>query len=328
VQFERRTEASAPARLLRPDSAIHGLGSSSVRSYNTLPPRRYTQRQWNFRRTGTGRQYEPRVSHSEQRLRRPRGSACLRAECNGVPDGWLGCLTIWPYGSSLPQVSTLNSDGRVKANVAIVAAGNDAAGSVNVYVTDAAQLVIDIEGFFVQAGSTSNALQFYTLPPCRIADTRNPNDVFGGPYIAGGTTRSFPVAATCNIPANATAYSLNLTAVPHGPLGHMTVWPQGQPLPLASVLNASTGTVAANAAIVPAGTPDGGVTVYASEDTDLVIDINGYFARPGPGGLSLYTVSPCRVIDTRNGAGAFNGTLALNVAGSACNVNWAHKRSC
>ena len=54
----------------------------------------------------------------------------------------------------------------------------------------------------------------------------------------------------------------------------------------------------ANAAIVPAGV-GGDVDVFATNNTDLVIDINGYFAPPGTGGLSLYNLTPCRVIDTR-----------------------------
>ena len=49
-----------------------------------------------------------------------------------------------------------------------------------------------------------------------------------------------------------------------------------------STLNNPTATDVANAAIVPAGT-DGEITVYASNDTDLVIDINGYFAAAGTG---------------------------------------------
>ena len=34
--------------------------------------------------------------------------------------------------------------------------------------------------------------------------------------------------------------------------------------------------------------------------------------------MSLYAVTPCRVLDTRNGNGAFNGELTVNVAGSPC----------
>ena len=78
----------------------------------------------------------------------------------------------------------------------------------------------------------------------------------------------------------------------------MTVWPTGGTRPVVSTLNDLTGTIVANAALVPAGT-GGEVSVYPSNDTNVVIDINGYFAAPGPGGLSLYAVTPCRVIDTR-----------------------------
>jgi hypothetical protein len=45
------------------------------------------------------------------------------------------------------------------------------------------------------------------------------------------------------------------------------------------------------------------VNVFTTDATDLVIDINGYFAPQGPGGLSLYTVTPCRVLDSRLPAG-------------------------
>ena len=61
----------------------------------------------------------------------------------------------------------------------------------------------------------------------------------------------------------------------------------------------------ANAAIVPAGT-NGAVSLYANNPTDVLFDINGYFAPPGAGGLQFYPVTPCRVADTRTGAG-FSG---------------------
>lgn len=232
-----------------------------------------------------------------------------------VPSGTLGYLTLWPTGQAQPLVSTLNSDGRIKANAAIVPAGIN--GGVNVYVTDAAQVVLDIDGYFVPAG-TAGALAFYPVTPCRVADTRNATGPLGGPTISGGSSRDFPVqASACGIPATAQAYSLNVTAVPHGALGYLTTWPTGQTQPLVSTLNSPTGQVVANAAIVPAGT-SGAVSVYVTDPADVVLDINGYFAPPGTGGLSLYTVSPCRVLDTRNAAGAFSGVLPINVTDSTC----------
>ncbi len=136
----------------------------------------------------------------------------------------------------------------------------------------------------------------------------------------GNATRTFPIlSSSCNVPAAAQAYSLNFTSVPQGTLGFLTTWPAGQTQPLVSTLNAPTGAVTANAAIVPAGT-NGDISVFVTNNSNLVIDINGYFAPMNTGGLSLFTLSPCRVLDTRNPLGSqpFSGTLGVNVATSGC----------
>ena len=57
------------------------------------------------------------------------------------------------------------------------------------------------------------------------------------------------------------------------------MFPAGQPQPVVSTLNAYQGQIVANAAIVPAGT-SGSVDVYASDNTNVIIDINGYYAAP------------------------------------------------
>ena len=207
----------------------------------------------------------------------------------------------------------------MKANAAIVQAG--AGGGINVYVTNSTHVILDIDGYFVPSGTTSS-LAFYPLTPCRVVDTRFANGLLGSPSIGAGSSRSFPVrSGVCGIPSSAQAYSFNYTAVPHGLLGYLTTWPTGQSQPFVSTLNSYTGVVAANAAIVPAGT-GGNVSVYASDATDLIIDVNGYFAPPGPGGLSLYTTPPCRILDTRQppGSAPGNGTTAVSVTGSTCGI--------
>ncbi len=222
-----------------------------------------------------------------------------------VPHGPLSYLTIWPTGQTQPLVSTLNSlDGRIKANAAIVPAGTS--GSVSVFATDPTDVVLDVNGYFVPASSGGN-LSFYPVAPCRVADTRMPAGSFGGPSMSPGSSRTFLVTQTCGIPAYATAYSLNMTVVPTGPLGFLTVWPTGQARPFVSTLNAPTGEIVANAAIIPAGTNEG-IDVYTTNQTDLVIDINGYFAQAGlAGALSFYTATPCRLVDTRLAVGTFGG---------------------
>jgi len=252
----------------------------------------------------------------------PSSAAAYSLNVSVVPQRSLGYLTIWPAGEGQPVVATLNSlDGRIKADAAIVPAGEN--GAVSVYVTDTSNLVLDINGYFAPASGST--LAFYPLTPCRIADTRSSSfpQGLGPPFLTGHTQRDFPIlnATSCGIPSTAKAYSLNFSVVPHGGLGYLTVWPTGQTRPLVSTLNDVPGTIIANAAIVPAGT-SGDVSVYPSNDTDLIIDINGYFAPPGTGGLSLYAVAPCRVIDTRHvGSGQpFSGTLnpPVNVTGSFC----------
>ena len=182
-------------------------------------------------------------------------------------------------------------------------------------------MILDINGYF--AAASGSTLAFYPLTPCRVADTRNSSypQGLGPPYLSGGQERDFPIlaATSCNVPASAAAYSLNFSVVPHGALYYMTVWPTGESRPVVSTLNDIPGTIIANAAIVPASA-SGDISVYPTNDTDLVIDINGYFAPEGPNGLSLYAVAPCRVIDTRNMGGAFSGTRnpPINVVGSQC----------
>ncbi len=245
-----------------------------------------------------------------------------------VPHESLGYLTMWPTGGDRPLVSTLNSqDGRIKANAAIVVAGTPS-GSVSVFATNTTDVVIDINGIFI---AQESLLQFYPVTPCRIADTRStlyPQGL-GGPHLAPKVARDFPVMDSACIPDGASplAYSLNFTVSPYpamgSPLGYLEVWPTGaQPEEPVSTLNNLTGTYVANAAIVEAGT-SGKITAYGTNDTDLVIDINGYFAEPNGEGLSFYTVTPCRVLDTRSPQVAspkntFSGELTVDVQNSPC----------
>ncbi len=167
--------------------------------------------------------------------------------------------------------------------------------------------------------------QYVPVMPCRIADTRTSNGPFGGPQLDGVASRSFAIPqSACNIPATALAYSLNVTAVPRGPLGFLSLWPDGMAQPVASTLNSWLGTVVANAAIVAAG-QGGAVSVFASNPTDVILDINGYFDSAA--GDPFYPTQPCRVDDTRGAAGPLGGpalssgeTRSIPVLSSSCGL--------
>src|SRR6202142_769383 len=170
-----------------------------------------------------------------------------------VPKGPLSYLTLWPTGQTQPGVSTLNSfQGTVVANAAVVPAGTG--GAVSVYVTNATDVILDINGYF-DSPSVAGSLPFYPAQPCRVADTRGATGAFGGPSLSAGQSRDFAVpSSACGIPATASAFSMNVTVVPPGYLGFLTAWPTGQARPNVSTLNSWQGKVVANAALVPSGT--------------------------------------------------------------------------
>src|SRR5208282_738520 len=166
-------------------------------------------------------------------------------------------------------------------------------------------------------GTTASApiaLQFIPVTPCRVADTRNATGPFGGPELGAASSREFDIPnSVCGIPTTAVAYSLNVTVVPNASLNYLTLYPSSSPSfpsppapcagqPYVSTLN-SDGRVKAGAAIVPAG-PDGGICVYVSDATQVILDIDGYFLPSGTNSsLAFYPLTPCRVADTRNAVG-------------------------
>lgn len=238
----------------------------------------------------------------------PSTAGAVAVNITAIPKGPLGFLTAWKKGVPQPTVSTLNAlDGRVKANFAILAL--DSTQSISLYATDSTDVALDVTGYFSLAPPPPNSsipsLGFAALTPCRVVDTRNTSGSLGGPALVANATRTFPVmASNCNIPSNAIAYSLNITAVPRTTLGFLTLWSSGKTRPLASTLNATTGTVVANAAILEAGS-NGMIDAYATDETHLVIDINGYFS---PTATALYFPSSgCRIAYTGDPNGPFGG---------------------
>jgi hypothetical protein len=155
--------------------------------------------------------------------------------------------------------------------------------------------------FSTNAVST-NALTFVAITPCRLVDTRGAADgfngiaPFSGPSIPAAGTITIPVQsaaeavantspAPCGvIPSIAQAYSFNVTVVPAGggSVAYLSLWPAGSPQPIVATLNDLQGSIVANAAIVPAGTSNGAVSVFNSGPaaTDVIIDMNGYFTAP------------------------------------------------
>jgi hypothetical protein len=165
----------------------------------------------------------------------------------------------------------------------------------------------------VSFGQTRSVL--VPVTPCRVVDTRQSSGPLAGPDMLAGTSRSFPIpTSSCGIPATASAYSLNVTVVPNAKLQYLTIWPTGQTQPVVSTLNSNNGQIIANAAIVPAGT-SGAVSVYVTDQTNVIIDIDGYFTLDQPDTTiqsTAYGTGALANDTSPNGNNSAFGTNALN----------------
>lgn len=136
-------------------------------------------------------------------------------------------------------------------------------------------------GTFKFPGCASGG-KFFTLTPCRVADTRNPPGPSGGPDLQANTTRSFPAAGLCGIPTDARAIALNVTVFRETDFGNLRLYPTGGPPPGSSTINFVANKVRANNAIIPLGT-DGEISVQcdmppdSTGSTGFLFDVYGYF---------------------------------------------------
>jgi hypothetical protein len=77
------------------------------------------------------------------------------------------------------------------------------------------------------------------------------------------------------IPPHTSAAVLNLTGTDAAAAGYVTAWPCGEPRPLASVLNLTTGETRPNLAIVKIGA-NNSVCLYTQSGTHFVADLAGW----------------------------------------------------
>jgi hypothetical protein len=124
--------------------------------------------------------------------------------------------------------------------------------------------------------------RFHTLPPCRVADTRNAPGPSGGPALQANTSRSFPTIGICGIPATARAVAINVTVTQPGDVGNLRLHPFGEALPDASTINFAANQTRANNAIVGLGL-SGRLAVRCdmplspTATTHFLFDVTGYF---------------------------------------------------
>ena len=123
------------------------------------------------------------------------------------------------------------------------------------------------------------AARFHAVTPCRLLDTRLPPGPAGGPILAAGERRSFPVGGACSLPASAKAAAVNVTAVAPSAPGNLRLFAAGLAPPATSVVNFAAGRTRANNATVVLG-GSGQATLQCDMSgggTHVVVDVFGYY---------------------------------------------------
>ncbi|MBI5089407.1 MAG: hypothetical protein HZB15_11275 [Actinobacteria bacterium] len=157
-------------------------------------------------------------------------------------------------------------------------------GHLCVYTSAAADLIVDVQGAFVD-----DAARFDPVAPQRLLDTR-----------ITGRAQTTSVTA----PPGADAVSLNLTVTGSAVAGFLTAYPCGGALPTVSNVNFGAGETIAGAAYVPVG-QGGTVCLFTNTpDVDVVVDLTGTFADTGA--LAFTPAVPTRVYDTRSAIGGWS----------------------
>ena len=185
-----------------------------------------------------------------------------------------GYLTMYPGPcdpSRRPLASSLNySGGRTIANLVVAALGAD--GSVCVFASTTAKVVVDVDGWLGPTGAPIT-----TANPQRLLDTR---PGMGALDPAKGRLTPFvpvvlPASALAGAGSSPAALLLNVTVVAPSADGYLTVYPCQAGAPLASNVNYRAGEVRPN--LVEAR-PDsaGHICVVSMVATDLVVDVDGW----------------------------------------------------
>jgi uncharacterized protein (DUF1501 family) len=222
-------------------------------------------------------------------------------------------VTVSPSGELRPFASNLNPvPGRAIPNLVLARVG--VGGAIDLYNnTGEVHLVGDVVGYFTPSGDVG----LEALSPARLLDTR---DGTGGRLgvLGPGQTLELKVTGVGGVPGSCEAVALNVTSTEPTAASYLTVWPTGQPRPLASSVNMSAGQTVPNMVLAKVGA-GGKVSIFnSSGDTHVVVDVLAYFSSAVSS--KFVSLSPARVLDTREGTGApraqlGRGTLPLALAG-------------
>ena len=241
----------------------------------------------------------------------------------GISAGWIECIFLY------------------FARTAVISAILAVVSVFAVIVQPVSGVALQQPVAVAQSISGGGSGAYIAVLPFRVADTRSGSGCANmspegslGPHATAALTVRGAVACegtSGSVPPDAVAAVLNVTVADPADGGFLTLYPEGTARSITSTLNWAAGETISNSSTVVLGT-SGAINIYngSAGDTNVVVDIEGYYAPAGSsnGSGHYQAMSPYRVCDTRPtaisgltdqctgkalGPGA---TLVVNVAGS------------
>ncbi len=201
-----------------------------------------------------------------------------------------GYLTIWPTGTTKPNVSSINfAANQVLSNQVTVPVG--AEGKVTMFNSSGnTNVIYDVVGYYEDAApgyDQTQAGRYGSVTPARILDTRPTSGTksTGASSTIGGISTLGPdktvqvqISGKGGVPtSDVRAVTMNVTVVNPSAPGFLTVWPGGLDRPGASSINFADGQTLSNQITVPVS-ENGYVQLYnLAGNTNVIFDVLGYY---------------------------------------------------
>lgn len=212
-----------------------------------------------------------------------------------------GWLMVWGGGATRPAASTLNfTPGTPVPNTAVVTLGSSRSVRVLNGSAGATHVLLSIQGYVLDDGTTVRPGSFRPTPGARVADTRT-----AGTPIAAKGYRDVVVAGH-GVPAGASAAAINIVAVKPSAAGYLVAHSPATARPGTTTFTYSVGVDRAGLSVVPLSST-GSVRLWnmSSAPVHVVVDSFGWVAAGDasatPAGLAVGT--PTRILDTRTASG-------------------------
>jgi hypothetical protein len=195
-----------------------------------------------------------------------------------------GYVTVWAAGSPQPPTSNVNVDPYWTAANLVLTGVTDR--TVNVRnAAGTTHILVDVVGY--------DTGDFTAITPVRVLDTRSRTGLPFG-HVESGQVIDVDVRTLADLPAEAVAVAVNLTAVGYRQPSFVTASPTGGPLPGTSNVNVTAGRTVANLALVGLAA-DGHISLRNGPGgIDLIADVLGW-----SDGSSYHPLAGEQIIDTR-----------------------------